>query len=545
VKSGLRRAVRNLGKPPIPLAPYGYRRGMRFDLGVGSASREQFMRAYGQSGTVFSIVSLLSQAAAGPRWHLYKKQPQDGRRRYTTGDQGSDQRTEVIQHAAISLWNKPNDFHSGFEFREGSGQHQELTGETFWVLNREGTTFPTSMWYVRPDRMDPVPSPDDYLVGWLYTGPNGEQVPLALDEVIIEKLPDPLDPFRGAGPVASIMPNIQQQRYATDYQRNLFINSASPGGVIQVDKRLSDPEFDELIARWRETHQGVARAGRVGVLENGATWLAGDGSMSNKDLEYGNLRLANRDELREAWRIHKAMLGTSDDVNRANAQTAEEVFTGWQSRPRLDRRRDTLNHKLLPMYGTTGQGVEFDYDDPSPDNHEEANAELTAKANAAKTLIDAGLDPADVLEAVGLPDMGVVERATQAPALPPGWVPAAPPGPAALENAGRHGGGPRKQGPKKKTRPGPDQGPPDGKRWIAHEGACPQCQANEDEGIIPAGDLFGGGVVAPPQHPHCICDLEDAYLPANSAQVDGDALAALLRRVMSDGYVPIETAGRP
>lgn len=407
--------------PPVPLAS-NYRRGHMFDLGAGRASRENYMRAYGRSGTVFSIVSLLAQASATPQWHLYKKQPQDGRRRYTTGDQGSDQRTEVVQHAALTLWNKPNAFHTGFEFREGSNQHQELTGETFWVVQREGgLNFPTSMWYVRPDRMEPVPDPNDFLIGWMYNGPSGEQIPLKLNEVIIEKLPDPLDPFRGAGPVASILPNIEQQRYATEYQRNLFINSAEPGGIITVDKRLSDPEWDELIDRWRESHQGIARVARLAVLESGAAYTPG--GHTNKDLEYGALRLANRDELREAWRMHKHMLGTSDDVNRANAQTAEEVFEGWQNIPRLERRKDTLNNKLLPMFGVTGEGVEFDYEDPSPDNREADNAELVAKANAAKTLVDAGFDPDDVLETVGLPSMAVVEKATQAPALPPGWVP--------------------------------------------------------------------------------------------------------------------------
>jgi HK97 family phage portal protein len=399
------------------------------------------MRAYGRSGTVFSIVSLLSQAAAAPKWHLYKKQPQDARVRYTTGDHGSDQRVEVVSHAALSLWTRPNDYHTGFEFREGANQHQELTGETIWVLNREGTTFPTSMWYVRPDRMEPVPDPDDFLLGWMYTGPNGEQVPLNLDEVIVEKLPDPLDPFRGAGPVASILANIDQQKFATDYQRNLFLNGADPGGLIQVDKRLSDTEWDELVNRWREAHQGVARAGKVGVLESSATWIPA--GQSNKDLEYGNLRLANRDELREAWRMHKSLMGTVEDVNRANAQTAEEVFVAWLDIPRLERRKDTLNHKLLPMFGASGQGVEFDYDDPSPDNREEDNGELTAKSMAAQVLVTAGYDPHDVLEVVGLPDMDVAEQATQMPALPPTWVPpppAAPPGdgaPAALRGRER------------------------------------------------------------------------------------------------------------
>jgi HK97 family phage portal protein len=421
VKSGLRKIL-NQGGPPVPLSTNAYQRGQIFNMGLGKQDREGLMRAYGMSGTVFSIVSLLQQSTASPAWHLYKKQPQDGRRRYTTGDQGSDQRTEVVQHAALSLWTKPNNFHSGFEFREGSNQHLELTGETFWVVDRERAGFPTSMWYIRPDRMEPIPDPDDFLAGWIYTGPNGEQVPLSVDEVILEKLPDPLDPFRGTGPVSSILANIQQQKYATDYQRNLFINGADPGGVITVPNRLTDTQFDELTDRWREAHQGVARAGRVGVLENGATWLPA--GQSNKDLEYGQLRLANRDELREAWRIHKSMLGTSDDVNRANAQTAEEVFTGWLTLPRLDRRKDTLNCKLLPMFGASGTGVEFDYDDPSPDNREEDNQELVAKATAAAALVDAGYDPSDVLETVGLPDMDIAIKATQEPAVPPRWMPA-------------------------------------------------------------------------------------------------------------------------
>jgi HK97 family phage portal protein len=380
------------------------------------------MRQYGMSGTIYGIVSLLAESAATPPWKLYKKPPQDGRVRYTTGDKGSDQRTQVVQHAAIQLWNNPNSWHSGFEFREGSNQHEELTGETFWVLDTEAG-FPTSMWYVRPDRMEPVPDPDRFLVGWIYTGPDGTQVPLKDSEVILEKRPSPLDPYRGAGPVASILPNIQQQRYATEYQRNLFLNGADPGGVITVPNRLTEPQFDELINRWRESHRGVARAGQVGVLEDGMTWEPN--AHTNKDMEYGQLRLANRDELREAWRIHKAMMGSSDDVNRANAQTAEETFVDWQMLPRLNRRRDTLNSKLLPLFGGADKTMEFDYDDPSKTNAEGAAAELLSKSQSAAALVAAGYDPHDVLETVGLPDMDFAEPATPSP-------PALPTGPAAL-----------------------------------------------------------------------------------------------------------------
>lgn len=417
MKSALAR-MSGARKPPMPLdGASSFRRGHSFSLGVGRGDRETMMRQFGMSGTINSIVSLMAQSAATPTWRVYKKQPVDGRRRYTTADQRVDQRVEMVSHPAIDLLNNPNDMNSGFEFREATWQHLELTGETFWILNMD-RGFPTAMWYVRPDRMEPVHAPDGMLLGWMYTGPSGEQVPFKADEVILEKYPDPLDPFRGAGPVASILPNIQQQRYATEYQRNVFLNGADPGGVITVPHALTDREYDELIERWRESHRGVARAGHVGVLEDGMNYAPT--GRANKDMDYVELRLTNRDEMREAWRVHKAMLGTSDDVNRANAQTAEEVFIAWSILPRLNRRRDTLNSKLLPLFGSTGTGVEFDYDDPSPVNAENAAAEMVAKAQAFAQLVQAGVDPHDALETVGLPDMDMAADAV------PGQLPASP-----------------------------------------------------------------------------------------------------------------------
>jgi HK97 family phage portal protein len=400
----------------------------------GQTQNEIYLRAYGTSGTIYSIVTTLATSVATPSWRLYRKQPQDGRRRYTTADKGSDQRTEVINHAALSLWNSPNDFNITSEFVAASQQHLELTGECWWLLDRSGPgNFPVSMWLVRPDRMEPIPDPQAYLKGYVYTSPDGQKIPLDVDDVIFTKFPNPMDPYRGLGPVSSILVNIDAMRYANEYNRNFFLNNASPGGVIQVDKRLSDSEWDELTNRWRESHQGVSRAHRVAVLENGASW--NQNVITQKDMDFANLIMSQRDVLREAWGIHKSLLGNSDDVNRANAQTAEEVFGNWKILPRLNLLKNALNYRLLPQFGSAGQGVEFDYDNPLPDDREADNAELTVKATAAQMLVNAGWDPDDVLETVGLPAMSVAEKATQQPALPPGWVAAPPAAPAAAPEA--------------------------------------------------------------------------------------------------------------
>jgi HK97 family phage portal protein len=434
-------ALRNQG-PPVPMS------GTTFTglpgLSQVSNGFSTYMNAYATSGTVWQIAHLLSSSVAKPEWRLYRKQQTDGRVRYTTSDQGSDQRQEVVKHQAINVLQSPASIRTGnvtlpvwtrFGLFEVSQLYLELTGESYWIVDRDPrTSIPLGLWPVRPDRMDPVPDPDTFLKGWQYTSPDGrERIPLEVDEVIQVKFPNPMDPYRGLGPAQAVLVDIEASRYSAEWNRNYFLNSAEPGGVIQVDHTMDDDEWNDLTNRWREAHRGVSRAHRVAVLEAGQTWVPNAHTM--RDMDFGNLRNVSRDLIREAWGIHKIMLGNSDDVNRANAQTGEEVFANWSIVPRLDRWRDALNYQFLPLFGSTGENVEWDYVYPLPANREQDNAELEAKSQAAATLVGAGFDPADVCEVVGLPEMGVVEQAVQAPALPPGWVPETPAAaPASPEN---------------------------------------------------------------------------------------------------------------
>ena len=412
------------GEPPITYARGGVAPNT---LMQGGSDPGAYMRAYGASGTVYSIVSMLARQTAKVQWHLYREQPQDGRRRYTTADRGSDQRTEVLKHQAMSVWNKPNAFMTGFQLREYGQMYLDLTGESYFVVQRDGrASFPTGLWPVRPDRIEPVPHTTKFIAGYVYRGPSGEAVPLQPNEVIMVKYPNPYDIYHGLGPVQAVLVDIDSARYTSQWNRNFFLNSATPGGVIQVPNRLSDDEWNEFTNRWRESHRGIGAAHRVAILEQGAEWVPNAHSI--KDMDFANLRDMSRDVIREAFAMHKAILGTVEDVNRANAQTAQEHFESFLIADRLDRWRDVLNCFYLPLFGATGDGVEMDHDDPVSANREADALELKSKTAAWVDLVGEGADPHDALEVVGLPDMKMVEKATQAPALPPGWVPELPPG---------------------------------------------------------------------------------------------------------------------
>lgn len=418
-----------LRRKPRNKAPVAYTQQtnqyVSFDMG-NQTPQENYLRAYQKSGTVFGVVSLLAQSTAFPDWSLYRKQ-QDSRVRYASTDQGSDQRVEVLQHQALKVLMNPNPYMTRMSLFELSQLYVDLAGESWWIIDYAGGV-PIGIWPVRPDRMSPVPDPVNFIKGYVYNSPDGEKIPFQVNEIIINKLPNPLDMYRGQSAIQTVMADIDAGDYAAQFNRNFFYNSAEPGGVIQVPDSLSDEEFDQLTNRWRETHRGVSRAHRVAVLESGMTWVST--KANQQDMDFVNLVNNSRDKIREAFRVHPIMVGITDDVNRANAQTGEEVHTTWQTIPRLERWKDVLNNQYLPLFGATGQNVEFDYHPPMPANREQDNLELTTKANAVQTLVNAGFDPHDALEVVGLPDMNVVEKATQAPALPPAWVPEppAPPG---------------------------------------------------------------------------------------------------------------------
>ncbi|MGW3025859.1 phage portal protein [Streptomyces sp. NPDC001221] len=396
---------------PVPFASRSssYGRGL-FGTNRGTTAQ---LNSMGSVGTLFAIVNRLAKAEAGIEWGLFRK-AKSGKK---------EDRIQVTSHAALDLWNKPNQFYTQSVFVESGSQHKSLTGETWWVIARnERVNIPLEMWPVRPDRMTPVPDPEQFLLGYMYTSPDGQHVALRREDVILNRTPHPTDPYRGIGPVQAILTDLDAVRYSAEWNRNFFLNSAEPGGLIQVEQRLSDEEFNELRDRWNEQHKGVANAHRVAILEQGQ-WI--DRKFSQRDMQFAELRGISSDIIREAFGFPKPMLGSVDDVNRANGDAGERMFARWLLVPDLEAIRDALNHQLLPLYGATGEGLEFDFVNPVPEDVESEATQLTARSTAAAALIAVGLDPGDVLPAVGLPEMRFVGQLTENAPTNPALKPAA------------------------------------------------------------------------------------------------------------------------
>lgn len=408
------RALRN--KAPVPFVSS---RNLSIPWRAPSGAEAQ-MRAMGTVGTLFSIVNRTSNATALVDWKLYRKAPSGL----------PEDRVEVTSHAILDLWEKPNRFFTRQELVETVQQHIDLTGEGWLVIGRNPRSpMPLELWPVRPDRIQPVPHPVDFISGYLYTGPDGTEIALRVEDVIQIRMPNPLDPYRGMGPVQSILTELDASRYSAEWNRNFFMNSAEPGGIVELPSVLSDPEWDQLQARWNEQHKGVANAHRVAFIEHG-TWK--DRKYTQRDMQFAELRTVSRDVIREAFGAPAFVLGEVGDVNRATAEASKVLFAEQLTVPRLERFKQALNNDLLPLYGKdAARALEFDYCDPVPPDAEARNAELKTKAEAAKLFVDAGWYAPDVATALELPEMAfgqpgadqdrelLVSLVTKAPTLAP------------------------------------------------------------------------------------------------------------------------------
>lgn len=360
------------------------------------------MESYSANSTLHSVVSFLASTTSQVEWKLYRKAPSGNK----------EDRTEVTVHPALSVLTKPTQFSTRQDLFEASQQHIELAGESYWVLERSATRVVTGIWLARPDRMTVVKSKSEFLLGYQYTDPDGSIRPLAKEDVIQIKTPDPNDPYRGISPVASLIGTMDADAYAEHYQKNFFRNGAKPGGIIRTNVSMGDDQWKKMISRWREQHQGVENANRIAFMEQGEFL---DLKYTQDEMQFLELRKFTGEHIMEAFGLSKAMLGIVDDVNRANNEAQDASFAKYKLKPRLERFKEALNNEYLPQFVQMGlgNGYEFDYDDIDVEDTDRVASERDYNLKAVETLIGLGFDPAATLKAYGFPDLPMAKTPVQ------------------------------------------------------------------------------------------------------------------------------------
>jgi HK97 family phage portal protein len=175
-----------------------------------------------------------------------------------------------IQH----LMRNPNMFMSGRFLQMTRVMMQDISGNSYIYIDMDNRGNPVGLYPLRPDRVRVVPMPDN-TVGYYYI-PDGKTyengVPILPEQMIHDKLPNPLDRYEGAGlglsPLSASAFSIDVDNKFSRFLNNLVENGVMPTGLVKSMNKLSQKDADRARRLWRERYGGVDNWADVMVLDN-------------------------------------------------------------------------------------------------------------------------------------------------------------------------------------------------------------------------------------------------------------------------------------
>ena len=215
------------------------------------------------------------------------------------------------------LENDPNDWQTGFEFRETLMWHAMLCGQGYSFKNvvrgAVSELIPFEPRQVVVDRAD------DYALTYRVTASGKQQVFPA--ESIWHFRGPSFNSWFGLDIVRQAREAIGLAIATEEAHAALHANGVSPSGIYSIDGSLDDAQHTKLAAWIKANHTGGQRGGFL-LLDRAAKWT--QQSMTGVDAQHLETRRYQVEEICRAMRVMPIMVGHSDKL--ATYASAEQMF---------------------------------------------------------------------------------------------------------------------------------------------------------------------------------------------------------------------------
>lgn len=273
---------------------------------------------------------------------------------------------EVLDHPLLTLLRQVNPVHNSFDLWETTEMYLEVVGSTYWLLDLDPLLgIPQNIWILPSHLVTPRREPNSaQLVDYYeFRGQSVERLPA--ERVIHFRFPDPRDPYcSGLSPLRAAF---EQTALASEYaamKRSLYDNAGLPSVLLAPAEQIGEVERQRLEKEWQEKFVRGGQ-GKLLVAESAVRLQVLSHSMG--DLAALADMKATKEDIANAFHVPLPFL--SADTNLANMQAAEQLHKTLAIVPRLRRRDEKLNERLVPLYDPSGR-LFLASDDPTPANQE-------------------------------------------------------------------------------------------------------------------------------------------------------------------------------
>lgn len=336
--------------------PTGYEVASYGGMELSTVDKKKFIDA--MEGWVYACVSAIADEVASIKLKLYELK--------------GDDVEEVKEHTLLDVLYKVNSFTAKFDHFWLTSAYLDLAGESPWFVEKDNATKePSALYFLRPDRLKPIPDKQKVIIGYEYQVDMNDKMRLGIDEVIFLKNPNPSNPFRGKGTLEYAARTVDIDTESEKWNFNFFKNEARPDMVLTIKDmdQMNEEQKEKLKKSLEKHHRGTDKAHRVMAL-------FGDMDIqpfgfSQKDMDFTEQMKFGRDKIMAMFRVPKAIIAQTEGVNFASSKVAQYNFAKFTIKPKMERIVQQLNEFYLPMFKNT-EKMFLDYENPVPEDTEMA-----------------------------------------------------------------------------------------------------------------------------------------------------------------------------
>jgi len=329
-----------------------------------------YILAFRVSDIVYSVISLIQQAATVVPWYLYERK--------------GDEIEEVEDETLSSFLRRPGLRMNWSRYIETYLGHLLLTGNVYQRIIVPSFKTQISVQFLRPDRVHPRLAPTGAIVYEYLT--NGKVEIIHEEEILHTKLFNPEEDqehLTGLSPIASIARAVDVGSFCTEWILQLLEQGAMPPLVLSTANDLTEEQREFLRQQIKRDVLGPQNAMNPLILEAGLK--PEKVGFSPRELNFDHLIKMVLRKVAAAYKVPTELLGDSENKTYSNVQEAERALYYKATLPHLTMLRDELNSWLVPKIDNKKY---IDYDTSGIDALAEDMEKIWARAGDA---IDRGL----------------------------------------------------------------------------------------------------------------------------------------------------------
>jgi HK97 family phage portal protein len=268
-----------------------------------------------------------------------------------------DGETDVTDNPEYQLFKTYNNQQTHFDFWEQTIGFLELTGEAFWLLDRDGAGKVISAYPIRPDLIEVVPS-NQFVIDHYLFNKSGKAIRIESEDMFFLKYYNPTNHIRGLSPIAAAESDIILELNAVTSSKSLFERGAQPSGIISTDMDMSQGDWERTRGYISKEHVGADSKGKIMFLTHGLKWQ--QMQLNQRDMQYMEQRQWTKDTVSEVYGIPPVFLMQFKEASViANADVQYRLL--WDTlKPKIKRIEQIITEMFMPNIGDAGPRIEFD-----------------------------------------------------------------------------------------------------------------------------------------------------------------------------------------